>query len=121
MTSARFARWISGCVNAGASVEIFLGVEPDADAVLHATGAALALIGAALRDGLDGQTLRARARIVTADAREAGVNHVTNAGNRQRGFGDVGGDDDLPADDGAKTRCCSPAEAAEEWDDSASR
>ena len=88
----------------GASVEIFLGIEPDADAVLHATGAAFALVGAALGDGLDGQT-RARARVVTTDAREAGVNHVADAGNRERSFGDVRRDDDLALRGREKTRC----------------
>ena len=79
MTSARFARWISGLVKRGALFKILLRVQPDADAILHAARATGALIGAALRDVLDRQTLRARARIVAADAREAGVDDVADA------------------------------------------
>lgn len=52
------------------------------------------LIRAALRHGLDGQTLGARAWIVAADAREAGIDDVTNARDGDGRFGDVGGDDD---------------------------
>ena len=54
-----------------ARIEVFLRIEPDADAVLHTARAALALIGAALGDGFNRQTLGARARIVAADARHA--------------------------------------------------
>src|ERR1019366_2122645 len=59
--------------------------------------AALALVGAALRNRLDRQALGARARVVTADARQPGINHITNAGNGQRRLGDVSRDDDLAA------------------------
>ena len=77
-------------------VKIFFRIEPDAHAVLHATAAAFALIRATLRNGFDRQPFGARARVVAADASEAGINHVTDAGNRQRRFRDVGGDDNFP-------------------------
>ena len=76
--------------------KILLRVEPHAHAVPHAARAARALVGAALRDGLDGQALRARARIVAADAREAGINHVADARNRERSLGDIRGHDHAP-------------------------
>src|SRR5262245_5960069 len=80
-----------------AALEVLRGIEPDADAILDASGAALALIGTALRNGLDRQTLRARARTVTTDAGQTGIDDVANAGDGQGRFGDVGGDDDLPS------------------------
>ena len=80
-----------------ARIEILLRIKPDANAFLHAPGAAFALVGAALRNRFDRQAFDARARIVTADAREPGINHVTNAGNGQGRFGNVGGDDDFAA------------------------
>ena len=74
--------------------KIFLRIQTDADAVLHTACTAGTLVGAALGDSLDGQALGARAWIVTADASEAGVHHVTYAWNGDGGFGDVCGDDD---------------------------
>ena len=101
-----------------ARLEILLRIEPDADAFLHAAGAAFALVGAALRNRFDRQALDARARIVTADAGETGINHVADAGNGQRGFGDVGGDDDLAARGGGEDPLLiARAEPAEERDD----
>ena len=80
---------------ARAVVEILLRVEADAHAVAHAAATALALVGAALRDGLDGQPPRAALRRVAAQPREPGVDHEADAGNRQRGLGNVRRDDDL--------------------------
>ena len=74
--------------------KILLGVEPDADAVLDAPGAAGALVGAALRHGLDRQALGARARVVAAHARQAGVDDVADPGQGDRGLGHVGRHDD---------------------------
>ena len=104
MTSARLARWISGCVNSGRVIEILLRVEPDANACLHAPRAAFALVGAALRYRLDRQALGARARVVTADAGQPGINHIADARNGQRRLGDVGRDDDLAARRRARRR-----------------
>src|SRR6266404_5609863 len=63
-----------------ARVEILLGIEPNADARLDATGPAFALVGAALRDGFHGQPAGAGARVVAADAGQSCVNDVTDAG-----------------------------------------
>ena len=87
-----------------ARIEILLRVEPDANACLHAARAAFALVGAALRNRLDRQALGARARVVTADARQPGINHIADAGNGQRRLGDVGRDDDLAARGRARRR-----------------
>ena len=75
--------------------EILLGIQPDAHAVLHATAAAFALVGAALRNGFNWQSLGPRARFVAADARQSGVDDVADAGDGQRGLRDVRGDDHL--------------------------
>ena len=118
MTSARLARWISGCVNRRPRLEILLRVEPDANAFLHAPGAAFALVGAALRNRFDRQALDARARIVTADAGQTGINHVTDAGDGQGRFGDVGRDDDFAARRrGEDALLIARAEPAEQRDD----
>ncbi len=45
-----------------------------------APAAALALIGARLRDALDLQARRPRARVVAREARDARVDHVDDAG-----------------------------------------
>ncbi len=85
---------------------------------LHAAGAAFALVGAALRDRLDRQALGARARIVTADARQPGINHIADAGNGQRRLGDVGRDDDLAARGGREDALLiARAEPAKQRDD----
>ncbi len=81
----------------GAGGEVLLGVQPDADAVGDPAAAAFALVGARLGDGLDGQALHLGAEAVAADARGAGVDHVADAGDGERGFGDVGGQDDAAA------------------------
>ena len=99
-------------------IEILLRVEPDANACLHAARAAFALVGAALRNRLDRQALGARARIVTADAGQPGINHITDAGNGQRRLGDVGRDDDLAARGGREDALLiARAEPAEQRDD----
>ena len=101
-----------------ARLEILLGVEPDANARLHPPRAAFALVGAALRNRLNRQPFDARARIVTAEAGQAGVNHITDAGNGQGRFGDVGRHDDLAARRGREDALLfARAEPAEERDD----
>ena len=49
------------------------------------------MIGAALGDQLHGQTLRARARRITAQPRQPGVDHILDARQRERSLGNVGG------------------------------
>ena len=94
MTLARLVRRISGSVNSGRGVEVLLGVQPDADAVGDAAAAALALVGAGLRDRLDRQPLDLGAVAVAADAGGAGVDDVLDARDGQRGLGDVRGQHD---------------------------
>ena len=79
--------------------EARLLVEAEADAVADAAAAPLALVGARLRDGLDLQARRTRARIVAVEAREARVDHVDDARDGERRLGDVGGEDDAPLRD----------------------
>ena len=75
--------------------EIFLAVQAHADARLDPPTAALALVGAGLGNGLDGQALDLGAVAVAADARRATVDHVADARHSQRGFRHVGGQHDL--------------------------
>ena len=95
-----------------------LGKEPDADAFGHAAAAAFALVGAALRDRFDRQAPGPRLRRIAADARQAGVDHEADAGNRERRLGNVGGDDDLAVlGRGKDALLLSVAQAAEKRDD----
>ena len=57
-----------------------------------------------LRDLLDLQQRRLVAQRVALDAREPGVDHVADAGHRQRRLGDVGREHDAPAARSARTR-----------------
>src|SRR5690606_9309398 len=79
----------------GATEEILLAVQTDADAGLDAAAAALALVGAGLGHRLDGQPLDLGAVAVAADPGGAGVDHVADARYRQRGLGNVGRQYDL--------------------------
>src|SRR6185369_677313 len=101
-----------------AGVEIFLGIQPDADAGFDTTGAAFALVGAALRNRFHGQPPGAGARVVAADAGESGVDDVANAGNGERGFGNVRGDDNFaPGRTGKDALLIARTEATKERDD----
>ena len=88
----------------GAGVEVVLGVEADADAVGDAAAAARPLVRAGLADLLDRQPLDLQPPRVAGDAREAGVDHVADAGDGQRGLGDVGGEHDPAAQRGLPRR-----------------
>ena len=94
MTEARLVRWISGSVYSGRELEVLFRVQPDADAVGDAAAAALALVGAGLRDGLDGEALDLGAQAVAGDAGGARVDDVADAGDGERGLRDVGGEHD---------------------------
>ena len=87
--------------------EVLLGVEADRDAVGHAAAAAAALVGARLRDRLDGQPLDLQPRGVARDAGRARVDDVPDARHRQRGLGDVGGEHHAAPLCASNTRCCS--------------
>ncbi len=78
----------------GPRVEVVLGVEADADAVRDAPAPAGPLGGAGLGDLLDREALHLGPLAVARDAGQAGVDDVADAGHRQRGLGDVGGEDD---------------------------
>src|SRR4051794_28378836 len=75
---------------------LFLGVEPDADAIRHAAAAPGALAGRRLRDRLHAQELHLLAVAVALDAREARIDHVAHARHGERGLGHVSGEDDAP-------------------------
>ena len=77
-----------------ARVEVFLGVEADGDTLADAAASARTLVGAGLRDTLDGQALNLGARGVARDACGTGVDDVLDAGHGQRGFGNVRGEHD---------------------------
>ena len=67
-----------------------------------AAAAALALVGAAARDGHDRHGGGPCARGVARDAGQARVHHEGDAGDGEGGFGHVGGHDDLAAGGGVK-------------------
>lgn len=93
-------------------------IQADADTVGDAAGATLALVGGGLGDGLDGEAARAGLGGIAADAGETGVDDETDAGNREGGFGDVGGEDDFPVLRGGEDALLfGVGEAAEERDD----
>ena len=75
---------------------VLLRVEAEAHAGPDAAAPPGALVGARAADGLDGQPLHLRARRVPRDAGQAGVDDEADAGHRERGLGDVGGQDDAP-------------------------
>ena len=77
--------------------EFGLAVQAHADAVGHPPAAPRALLCRGLADGLDLQLLDLVAPAVALDPREPGVDHVADAGHRQRGLGHVGGQHDAPA------------------------
>ena len=78
-------------------VVILLRIQPDAYALGHATGPALALVAARLGDRLDGQTPGARRRHITAHPRQPRIDHEANARQGERGLGDIRRHDDFPA------------------------
>ena len=84
--------------------EIRLGVEPDADPVGNPAATAGPLIGAGLGDPFDRQPLHFGPMRIPGDPRGPGVHHVFDAGNRQRGFRDIGGQHDPAPGSGAEDR-----------------
>ena len=79
----------------GAQAVVALRPQAHADAGAEAAGAAGALLGAGPADLLHGQGVDAAARVVAGHAGEARIDHGADAFDGQRGFGDVGADDDL--------------------------
>ena len=74
--------------------KVVLAVQPHADALRDAAAATRALRRRRLRDLLDLEQRRLVAQRVALDAREARVDHVADAGNGERGLGDVGREHD---------------------------
>ena len=70
---------------------VLLGVQPDRDAVGHASAASGPLVGRGLADRLDREPLHLGAQRVARDAGDAGVDDVADARHGQRGLGDVRG------------------------------
>ena len=66
--------------------EVGLVVEPDADAVADPAAPPCPLVRRRLADRLDEQLLDLVAVAVALDPRRAGIDHVADAGNRQRGL-----------------------------------
>ena len=81
----------------GPGLEVLLGVEADADAVGGTAAATLALVRAGLRDPLDRQPLHLGPGAVAGDPGGAGIDHVPDARDGERGLGDVRGQHDPPA------------------------
>ncbi len=73
-----------------------LGPEAQAMAGGGASGAARALVGGGAADLFDEQRVDAAIGIEPGDARLAGVDDEAHAVDGERGFGDVGADDDFP-------------------------
>ena len=97
---------------------VLLRVQTDADPVLHAAAAALALVGTAARDRRHRQRGGPRARGVARDPGQAGVHHVADAGNRDGRLGHVGRYDDLAAAGGLEhARLVGGGQAREERQD----
>ena len=79
--------------------EVVFGVQPDADAVGDAAAASGALVRRGLRDRLDLQLLDLVAIGIALDARQPGVDDVTDARHRERSLGDVRRQHDAAAGD----------------------
>ena len=70
--------------------KVVLVVEPEADAVHHPAATPCTLLRRRLGDLLDLQLLDLVARRVALDPRQAGIDHIADARDGQRGLGDVG-------------------------------
>ncbi len=96
---------------------ILLRVQPDAEAFLDAAAAALPLVGARPGDIAHRQAVDARPRLVLGDAGEAGIDDEADAGDGQRGLGDVRGHDDLGPVDGIDAALLGGRKAGVEGED----
>ena len=74
-----------------AALEIFFRIEAKHNARTGAAGATRTLIGAGFRDCLNRQTLHLGFGAVARNSGGAGINHIFDVGNREAGFGNVGG------------------------------
>ena len=83
-----------------ASEKLLFVVETVANDLAHAATAALALVRARLGDWFDGQTLSAGVGAVATDSGEAGIDDIADTRDGERGFRDVGREDDAPSTTG---------------------
>ena len=83
-----------GVGEVGPALEVLLGVQPDRDARLDPPAAAGPLACRGLADRLDREPLHLGLQRVARDPRQPGVHDVPDAGDGQRGLGDVRGEDD---------------------------
>ena len=70
--------------------------EPDGSSTGLTAGPSSALIRGILRDSFGGQAVDGAVCIVSGDLVKTAIDHSSHAGNRNRRFRDVGGDDDPP-------------------------
>ena len=73
----------------GTAGKVLFVVEANADALGHAAASARALVRRRLAHGFDQELIDLAAIRVALDAREARIDHIADAGHRNRGFGDV--------------------------------
>ena len=78
------------------ALKVLLAIEADGDAIGDAAAPTGALVSRGLRNRLDGQALHLGPRGIARDARSAGIHDVADPGYGQRGFGDIGGQNDAP-------------------------
>ena len=83
-----------GFGEARTSVEVFLVVQADANAIGHTATSTRPLIGRRLADGLDQELLHLASEAVALDPGHPRVNHIANARHGERGFGHIGGQHD---------------------------
>ena len=79
----------------GPALVILVGVESDADAGAGPAAAAFALVAIGLGDPAYRQADGLGPGIIIGDAGKTCVDHISDAGNSDRGLGNVGGHDDL--------------------------
>ena len=101
-------------------LKVLFGVQADGDAVCSTATTSRALGSAGLADFLHRQALHLRAVGVARDAGVSGIHHIVNAGDGQRGFGNVGGQHDASVATGGEDpvllRIGEPAEQREDID-----
>ena len=83
-----------GVGEGGTVLEVVFAEQADADAFGHPAAAAGTLVGGGARDGLDEELVDLAADAVAQHARQARIDDVADARDRQRGLGHVGGQHD---------------------------
>ena len=83
-----------GFCETGASVEIFLVIKANANAVGHTAASPCTLVGGGLADRLHQKLLHLASEAVALDPGQAIVHHIANTRHREGCFGHVGGQHD---------------------------